>query len=238
MNEVELQHSYYKDVAHRYNDMQHVDLADGEHEHNIALRMMSSFVELMNIRTILDVGTGTGRCLEYLLKRHPDIDCHGVEPVQALREEGIKNGIPSDRFIDADAGQIPLKNDSIDLVCEFGVLHHVRQPNLIVGEMLRVAKKGIFISDCNNFGMGGYLFRTFKQSINALGLWRVFNFVRTRGKGYMVSEGDGVFYSYSVFNNLKQIQKCSKQVHILNTKGNSCHPYREASHIALMAIKS
>ena len=57
-----------------------------------------------------------------------------------------------------------------DLVCEFAVLHHVPRPAQAVGEMLRVARKAIFISDANNFGQGGGIVRLIKRTIAALGV--------------------------------------------------------------------
>lgn len=68
-----------------------------------------------------------------------------------------------------------------------------------MSEMLRVAQKAIFISDANNFGQGRFLARTAKQALNALGLWKTVDFIKTKGKGYTISEGDGLAYSYSVF---------------------------------------
>jgi len=47
-----------------------------------------------------------------------------------------------------------------------------------------------------------------------LKLWKAFDFVRTRGRGYQVSEGDGVFHSYSSFDNLHQIQQWAESVYL------------------------
>jgi hypothetical protein len=73
--------------------------------------------------------------------------------------------------------------------------------------------------------------------INAVGLWSAYNYVRTRGKKYQISEGDGLFYSYSVFNNYSLIKKYCKSVHLLNTTDASSNPYRTASHVAVLGIK-
>jgi hypothetical protein len=47
-------------------------------------------------------------------------------------------------------------------------------------------------------------------------LWNVFDFLRTRGKGYQVSDGDGVFYSYSVYDNYDQIHKWAQSVDLFS----------------------
>jgi hypothetical protein len=103
--------------------------------------------------------------------------------------------------------------------------------------MLRVASKAVFISDSNNFGQGGFLGRTVKQTLRSLRLWPLADFVKTRGKGYLISEGDGLAYSYSVFSNYEQISASCQSVHVLNTVPAGKNPYRSASHVALLGIK-
>jgi hypothetical protein len=75
-----------------------------------------------------------------------------------------------------------------------------------------------------------------QAAVNALGLWKVADFVKTGGKGYRISEGDGLSYSYSVFSDYKQIKDRCKSVHILNITG-AINPYRSASHVALLGLK-
>jgi hypothetical protein len=57
------------------------------------------------------------------------------------------------------------------------------------------------------------------------------------GKGYIVSEGDGIAYAYSVFNSYKQIQQECKSIHLLNTTPGGINPDRSASQVALLGIK-
>jgi hypothetical protein len=116
------------------------------------------------------------------------------------------------------------------------VLHHIERPELAVQEMLRVGKIGIFISDSNNFGQGSAASRKLKQLINCVGLWKVFDFFKTKGKGYSISEEDGLYYSYSVFNQYDLIShKCN--THILNTVPGGVNPYKTSSHVALLGLK-
>ena len=102
--------------------------------------------------------------------------------------------------------------------------------------MLRVAKKGIFISDSNNFGQGSRISRAMKQILNAMRVWNIADFVKTGGKGYTLSEGDGLAYSYSAFNNLKQISRMC-DVYTFNTLPAGANHYRTASHVGLLGIK-
>ena len=140
-------------------------------------------------------------------------------------------------LVDGDARQLAFADGEFDLVCEFGVLHHIHKPDGAISEMCRVARIGIFISDSNNFGQGSLLSRFSKQALDKLCLWPFANFIKTRGRGYTISEGDGLGYSYSVFNNFKQIRlKCDK-IYIMNTSPGGSNIYKSAATVALLGIK-
>ena len=233
IKEIEIQRRYYAETANRYESM-HLGQND---EHFFALSFMVGAIDYLGIHSILDIGSGTGRAIQYFKKIRPDLRVIGVEPVKELREIGYSKGLSEDELISGDATNLDFRDSDFDLVCEFGVLHHIRKPDLAVDEMLRVAKKAIFISDANNFGQGSMAARSIKQLINFIGLWKLADLLKTKGKGYMISEGDGLAYSYSVFNNYKQIQKQCKNIHLLNTRDGLINPYKTASHIALLGIK-
>jgi ubiquinone/menaquinone biosynthesis C-methylase UbiE len=233
VNEVDLQRAYYASTAQKYDDL-HLE-EDGEH--GFALQFMISILEQVGIRSILDIGSGTGRALIGIKNKMPGISIIGVEPSAELRSIGHGKGLSETQLIDGDAMNLEFANGSFDLVCEFGALHHIPEPSKAVAEMLRVARKAVFISDSNNFGQGGRVSRLVKQSIHAVGLWPVANLIKTKGKGYSISEGDGLFYSYSVFDNYKQITKECESVHMLNTVNAGPNLYRTATHVALLGIK-
>ncbi|HVU15159.1 MAG TPA: class I SAM-dependent methyltransferase [Phototrophicaceae bacterium] len=230
---VTIQQQYYTETAHHY-DEEHVHQKD---EHYFAISLLAGVIPFFEINSILDVGAGTGRALLYLKERYPQVRVTGIEPVAALRAQGYAKGLSQEELIDGNANAINFPNESFDLVTEFAVLHHVPEPSRMIAEMLRVAKIGIFISDGNRFGQGSPLGRFSKQLLGALGLWKTANFIKTRGKGYSISEGDGLFYSYSVFDNYAQIRAACKAVYIINTQDAGINPYRSAPHVALLAIK-
>jgi ubiquinone/menaquinone biosynthesis C-methylase UbiE len=231
--EVTLQRKYYAETAAKYDAMQISD----QDEHQFALAILSAMIEFHGIKSVLDVGSGTGRALRYLKSRHPDVRFVGVEPVEALRKVGHAAGLSSDDLRDGDVNALQAADGEFDLVCEFAVLHHVPKPSQAVAEMLRVARKAIFISDANNFGQGGIVARCLKQAINALGLWRAFDWLRTGGKGYHVSAGDGLFYSYSVYNNFRQIRKACRYVYQVNTTDAGQDLYRSSPSVTILALK-
>lgn len=231
--QIRLQRQYYAETAENYDAMQ----LSPQDEHQFALSVLSAMIDYHGIRSVLDVGSGTGRALRFLKARHPRVRFVGIEPVEALRQVGHAAGLSAEELRDGDVNALAFADGEFDLVCEFAVLHHVPQPARAVGEMLRVARKAIFISDANNFGQGGKLARRLKQAINALGLWRAFDWLRTGGKGYHVSAGDGLFYSYSVFGDYDQIRGSCGSVHQFNTVDSGPNLYGSAPHVALLGLK-
>ena len=232
---IRLQRTYYAETAQRYDHMHIRD--DVDPEQKFALQFMISAASHLGIQSILDVGSGTGRVLSELKAALPGVRIVGIEPSPELRKIGNSKGLSEAQLIDGDAMNLPFGDGTFDLVCEFAVLHHIPLPSKAISEMLRVSRKAIFISDCNNFGQGRAVSRLLKQAINAVGLWPLANLVKTKGKGYSISEGDGVAYSYSVFNDYRRIKETCAAVHMLNTQDAGPNIYRTAPHVALLGIK-
>ena len=87
---------------------------------------------------------------------------------------------------------LALADELFDLVCEYAALHHIPRPGVAVREMVRVARKLVFISDLNNFGHGSKISRVVKQCLNFCGAWPIADLIKTKGKGFTISEGDGL----------------------------------------------
>lgn len=227
--EVELQRAYYTATAPDY------DVLHAHETPPLALAFMGSAIELLGAATVVDVGSGTGRVVRYLSEKYPNVRAVGIEPVDALRLAGHEAGIPPSALIDGDATKLPFEDESIDVVCAFSVLHHIREPHRAVSEMLRVARRAIFICDSNNFAQGRLA--PAKRLLRTIGLWPLANWLKTGGRGYIETKGDGISYSYSVFNNYSQIRKRCDSVHLLNLSGDGKQMYKAASTVALIAFK-
>lgn len=233
MDAKQIQEQFYKETAHVYDD-QHLS-EDTDVEHMISIGYLESLIKLYNIKSILDIGAGTGRTIMHIKTKFPGIKIVGIEPVKELREIGYSKGIKTAELVDGNGNALSFNDNEFDLVCEFAVLHHVPQPGKVVQEMMRVAGKGIFISDCNNYGQGGRENRILKRAIKNLNLWKLYQFIITKGKMYHISEGDGLFYSYSVFNNYSQIKKVFKNIQVLSFIDNGINPLYHSPHVALFA---
>lgn len=149
-NEILRQRQYYKATASNY-DRSHLHEKD---EHYFALFILEAIVRFHDIHSVLDIGAGTGRVARFFKERSPDINVISVEPVDELRQIGYQNGLSKEELIEGDVNKLQFRPGEFDLVCEFGVLHHIKNPRTAVDEMLRVAKKGIFISDLEQLWTG------------------------------------------------------------------------------------
>lgn len=115
-------------------------------------------------------------------------------------------------LLQASGNALPFADSSFDAVCEISTLHHVPNPSLVLAEMLRVARRSVIIVDSNRHGQGSFPARLFKLFLFKPGLWYAFDFLRTRGKRYQISEGDGLFYSYSVYDSYDQLARWADRI--------------------------
>jgi SAM-dependent methyltransferase len=152
-----------------------------------------------------------------------------------LRESGYAKGLSLSELTHGDALALEFADDSFDVVCAFGVLHHIGDHRRAVSKMRRVAKHAVFNSDANNFGQGGALNRAIKQCLHALGLWKLFGYASSGFKAYHFSEGDGIIYSYSLHSDVRKIRSKFPAVFYMNTRPSGSNLYRPTQTIAIFA---
>jgi ubiquinone/menaquinone biosynthesis C-methylase UbiE len=233
-----IQREYYERTALRY-DAEHVREGD---EHYIALRFMCGFLDLLGIASVLDVGCGTGRGMKYFLEHRPGVQVRGVEPVAALIEQAVcRNSVPAELITEGSGEVLPFADRSVDAAFECGILHHVKEPKQIVREMMRVSRKAIFLSDENRFAHGSMFGRWTKMLLCKSGIFRAAYRLKTVGKGYRFSEGDGLAYSYSVFDEMELLSQWANRVIAIpldEVKSNSVfHPLLTSFHVLLCAVR-
>src|SRR4051794_7362640 len=122
--ETDIQRTYYRDTAKLYDTM-HVEKKD---EHYFALRILEAIIDLHDIKSVLDIGAGTGRVARHLKAKNPNLKILSIEPVAELREIGYSHGLSREELVEGDVNKLALMDGEFDLVTEFGVLHHVKDP--------------------------------------------------------------------------------------------------------------
>jgi ubiquinone/menaquinone biosynthesis C-methylase UbiE len=235
---VALQREYYTKTAAVYDDM-HAGEGDAHPE---VLNNVCALLQVVEPRTLLDVGCGTGRGIYFLREKFPSLSVFGIEPVSALIEQGVqKSRIPLGIAVRGSGYALPFADSSVDVVCSFAILHHVQKPNDVVCEMLRVARKAVLIVDSNRFGQGRWPVRFAKLALYKLNLWPLVNYVKTGGKGYLITEGDGLAYSYSVYDSFDCLARGSSRLVVLAAEPGQprswLHPLLTCPGVIALAVK-
>ncbi len=237
MNDIQAQRKYYERTSAQFDSL-HLG-NDGDAEHVLACQLIVAYLNARDPKaSLLDIGGGTGRFYRYIRDNHPqsDFNLMAIEPSEAQRRIAYANGVPEDRHIEGDATDICFSDNTFDFCTEFGVLHHIKNNRKAAREMCRVASKGVFLSDCNKYGQGGFHLRLVKQMLRLTGTWDLMDFIRTGGRRYHFSEGDGVFYSFSAFDVLDILREKFPNVNVWPTRpASSPNLYMGTGHVLVVA---
>jgi SAM-dependent methyltransferase len=88
---------------------------------------------------MLDVGTGDGQIAKMIGERQEGTRVQGIDIM-----ERATTHIPVTLF---DGKKIPLDDKSVDVVTFVDVLHHTNDPQILISEASRVARKAVIIKD-------------------------------------------------------------------------------------------
>lgn len=88
---------------------------------------------------MLDVGTGDGQIAKMIGEQQSDTQVQGID---IMKREVIH--IPVTLF---DGTTIPMEDNSVDVVTFVDVLHHTNDPQILISEASRVARKAVIIKD-------------------------------------------------------------------------------------------
>ncbi len=104
------------------------------------MNVVSSYVQDHQVKTILDLGCGTGRFTEALAVCF-DAEVVGLDPSsKMLGQARAKQRDPRVRYELGRAENIPLPDDSVDLIFISMALHHFDDPAVAARECRRVLK--------------------------------------------------------------------------------------------------
>jgi ubiquinone/menaquinone biosynthesis C-methylase UbiE len=232
------QRAYYAHTAERY-ETAHVQ--DGD-EHHVALRHIAFYLKWIDAQSVLDTGCGTGRALRFLREQLPHAYIKGNDPSEELLRIAVRDhGVPADALDCCPSEQLPYRDSSFDAVVATGVLHHVPEPQKVIDEMIRVARSAVFISDCNVYGQSGRVKGFAKRLLASAHLLKPLNWIRRGGHLWYWSPGDGIAYSYSVYDSIPQLRSSCRWIIVTPTQPTGMtggSPLSESSHCLVSAFKT
>ena len=131
--------SYAEDFGLQWTEL-YDDYRKDRYKHFEQFSRLGINPDSLSGKNCLDVGCGLGRLSEICLGRANYV--FGVDLSEAVLEAARL--IRSKRFlpVQASADDMPLKDNSFDLVYCWGVLHHTENPSKTLSEMWRVLKPG------------------------------------------------------------------------------------------------
>lgn len=121
---------------------------------------------------VLDAGCGDGSIL-FALKKHFDISLVGAdfseEALLNASKNSIRKGVSLESY-KADTRDLPFAENSIDKIFSLGVVEHLADPELAVGELARCLKpNGVLVLMTPNKFSFGRIDRLIKS---LLGIWK------------------------------------------------------------------
>ena len=139
------EHDLHVKLAHEYDERRE-GTRNGRYYSKEWLRTILHQIDLSKVKSILDIGCGTGILYEVLQEEGYSGSYVGTDLSEDMLEVGRKRYKGIDlRVMDCEKLEFPSK--SVDVVFMRSVLHHVPHPTQAIKEMKRVAKKTILLSE-------------------------------------------------------------------------------------------
>ena len=128
---------YFNDHANRWDELYH-------QQNSEQLQALVKRFEIRKSDWILDVGTGTGILLPYLIRHIGEEGRLFALDFSSEMLSLAKSRLPDERisFVNSDVGKMPLQNELIDRVICFASFPHFEDKPKALREMSRVLKKG------------------------------------------------------------------------------------------------
>jgi 2-polyprenyl-3-methyl-5-hydroxy-6-metoxy-1,4-benzoquinol methylase len=159
---------------------------------------------LSDSKEVLDLGASCGRLSNELSKKLPDI--HFV---------GVDTHVQPETFIpvkEYDGEKIPFRNNSFDCVMIIDVLHHDKNPIIILQEARRVSRKFILVKDHYWNNRLDFMFLKYADYLGnkQYGIALPYNFLRIADWESMIAETDlkiikSQKFRYRIFDPTKNI---------------------------------
>jgi SAM-dependent methyltransferase len=120
-------------------------------------------------KVVLEIGCGRGQLTRYLAAKGAKVvGADFSQEALTIARKRTRNNKDRLTLINADAGFIPLKDKSVDLVISCETIEHTSDPTKVLAEFHRVLKPN------------GRLMLTFPNCLNMSGLYRIYLWIRGR----------------------------------------------------------
>jgi ubiquinone/menaquinone biosynthesis C-methylase UbiE len=149
MNDISIVIQHYDRLANTYDRRWHGYVRQ-------TLERALAGLTLSGTERILDIGCGTGEFERMVIERFPGLAITGIDVSGRMISVACRKlaGQPQVRFEVARAEALPFGQETFDVVICASVLHHVREPQRVLQECVRVLRPGgkvVLIDWCLDF---------------------------------------------------------------------------------------
>jgi len=120
---------------------------------DLETRLMCTLLQPMRCEYILDIGCGTGACLQAFLDM--ELQVTGLDPSTYMLDIASRNVGNRVDLYRGYAEDLPFDDNSFNYACLFTTLEFVDDPQMALAEACRVAKDRIFIGVFNRYAIKG-----------------------------------------------------------------------------------
>jgi excisionase family DNA binding protein len=141
---------YFDQIAPQYNEQRRIVYGDALRE------IIFSQIKVEKEDIVADIGAGTGYLTIELAKKAAQVIAvdNSSQMLSVAREEAGKAGLSNIHFLEGNAEELPLENETMDMVFANMLLHHVNDPPIVFREMYRILKSGgkVMVTDISEHG--------------------------------------------------------------------------------------
>lgn len=141
MTDRQLQQDYYNTVADRYDSFDNFGIHRENRNHFKKLALIEDQIALEGDETVLEVGCGTGIHAERLVAGHPKVRYIGLDVSRGMLKQAAAR-VDATSLVEADAQNLPIATDGVDVVIGTAVLHHLERQTKTLAEFYRVIRPG------------------------------------------------------------------------------------------------
>lgn len=130
-------------------------IRSGYYDDEVTGRLLDAGI-LRSDMTLVDLGAGDGYLSRAVSKHVGKVIAADIsgEMLKELERKAARDGLTNIMTIECDVCDMPLEDESVDLVCANMFLHHIDEPVLALKEIYRILKPDgrVFLADLSEHG--------------------------------------------------------------------------------------